>query len=178
MNAQGARYPDSTDVNALEEMVLSTFLQRETFIAGKPDADSWPGDDEIWTGCISVGGAFSGVITVACTREFVRALTHRLVTNPDGSNIAHLPDEAARDLLAELTNVVGGNLKSLFSFCAEQACQLSLPVIATGNVEVPGAKQVSESWYACEGDRLLVCVYESPAPALRVVRPPQREKHP
>lgn len=155
--------PSAADFREMEEMVLSTFLRTDVFQIHEPGG-SWPGSDEIWTGCITINGAFSGVITLSCTKTFARQTCIQLIAAADGK----VTDEMARDMLAELTNVVGGNLKSLFSMLADSACQLSLPIVASGYVEVPDAAAVSNTWYACQQHRIVITVFEAAEPALKL----------
>ena len=69
-------------------------------------------------------------------------------------------DADARDALAELTNVIGGNIKSLFSMAAADTCRLSLPDVSARHGAAVHNKLLSEVWVECSTERIRVCVYQ------------------
>jgi CheY-specific phosphatase CheX len=120
---------------------------------------AWPPNDGHWTGCVAIGGAWRGAVTIACAPEFAREAARRIFDTDIGPS----PEEAARDALAELTNVVGGNIKSLYASLLGDICQLSLPVVATGPLDIPDAKTVLSLWFSCADQVMEVSVLESRA---------------
>ncbi len=65
-------------------------------------------------------------------------------------------DEDERDVLAELANMIGGNLKSMI----EGALYLSLPTVVEGrNLGVPGAEMIDDVMFECASGSLRVRLY-------------------
>ena len=86
------------------------------------------------TGCVHVSGEWSGSVFLECeSATAVGAAEAMFAAEPGGLS----PDEVS-DALGELTNMVGGNIKSLLP----APSRLSVPSIAQGenySVRVPGA---------------------------------------
>jgi chemotaxis protein CheX len=67
-------------------------------------------------------------------------------------------DDDQRDVVAELTNMIGGNLKSLLP----SPCFLSLPTVLAGRelgLEIPGAELVEDVLLQCESGTLRVRLF-------------------
>lgn len=126
-------------------------------VGARPSHDGEPrAMEQPWTGCISIDGAFKGAVTITCPRRFAYDLAQAMLDmKPE-----EMSEEAARDALAELTNVVGGNVKSLISCAVGDACRLALPIVANGEVRVTGGRLREEIWFQCGDDVLVVGVTE------------------
>jgi chemotaxis protein CheX len=73
-----------------------------------------------------------------------------------------LGDQDVADALGELTNMIGGNIKSLIP----GPSRLSMPAVTVGGsstVRVPGAALLSTVSLACGGLPLTVSVWRTPA---------------
>jgi len=71
---------------------------------------------------------------------------------------AETTDDDQRDVVAELTNMIGGNLKSLLP----SPCFLSLPTVLAGRelgLQIPGAEQVEDVLLQCESGTLRVRLF-------------------
>jgi CheY-specific phosphatase CheX len=170
MNARISTALRTDDIREIVECVTSVLLGIPAIPARRPDDLSDLGAQEVWTGCVTLSGAFSGAITLTCTRAFAQRATRAMAVAPSGE----VPDETARDVLGELTNVLGGNIKSLVSASVDSTCHLSTPLIASGAFELPGVCLVSESWWKCGPDRIGIGVFEAPVALLKdSLRPPQ-----
>jgi chemotaxis protein CheX len=152
---------DENEVREIVEGVTTAFVQLQAYAAPKPGDDEWAYIDEFWTGCICVNGAYNGAITLRCTRAFA----HHAARGMFGAEAGELSDEFARDALAELTNVVGGNIKSLLSEIVGSTCSLSLPTVSAGECTLPGARLVRECGCQCGDERIAVAVFEASASA-------------
>jgi chemotaxis protein CheX len=75
------------------------------------------------TATIQFLGESAGAALVHCSREQAKDFTSRLL----GEKVEDVNDDV-RDVLGELANVIGGNLKSLFS----PGMSLSLPLVLDG----------------------------------------------
>jgi len=63
------------------------------------------------------------------------------------------------DAMYELTNIIGGNIKSLLP----EPCQLDLPKVQTTTpemLEVAGAERVSDLVFDCQGQPMYVSVWK------------------
>jgi CheY-specific phosphatase CheX len=137
----------------ITELVLSTLLERHAVpVDPAPDALQ---RQALWTGCVAINGPFVGAVTVASTREFAHHATNTMV--------GELGDESARDVLAEITNVIGGNIKSLLS-TAEATCVLSLPVVSVGALDLPFATLLVERYFRCDDDLVVVGLWRAEQP--------------
>jgi chemotaxis protein CheX len=114
--------------------VWSSFLGMELAQVA-PDALSGP----TATGCVHISGEWSGSVFVQCSETHARLAAEAMFMAEPGS----LGDDEVSDALGELTNMVGGNVKSLLP----EPSRLSIPSVATGesySVRVPGASLVDE----------------------------------
>ncbi len=112
-----------------------------------------------WTGCVTISGPFSGGVMVTCPRYFAESMARTFLDEPADKPVS---PELAREALAEMTNVVGGNLKALFS-PAGSACRLSLPTVSSERGNTQGGKVIFEEWFDCLGVPVCVTVYASRA---------------
>jgi chemotaxis protein CheX len=110
-------------------------------------------DDPALTGCVQVTGAWQGAVVLRCATGIVdRAATIVFDTHA-------ATQEQLHDVLAELANMVGGNIKALMA----EPSRLSLPTIVDGAsylTRVPGSHPVAEVTFECDGHRFLVTVLE------------------
>lgn len=115
------------------------------------------GDAGWLTGCISIRGAWSGALTIACSRAFAC----RAAAAMSGSKEEDVSEDDARDAVGELTNILGGNFKALVAMTVDGSHQLSLPIVSTGPLSVPGATATHHAWFALGSDSLRVSVLET-----------------
>jgi chemotaxis protein CheX len=87
------------------------------------------------TGVIEVSGAWHGSIEVRCAAPVATALARAML----GDRPIPLAPDDVTDALGELTNMVGGNVKSLLP----APSRLSLPVVRVGPRPADGAALVS-----------------------------------
>ncbi len=113
--------------------------------------------EQPWTGCIAIDGAFKGTVTLTCPKRFAFELARTMLDMSEDET----SEDAAKDALAELTNVVGGNVKSLISSLIGDTCRLTLPVVASGDVHVSGGQLREEVWFRCGDDVIVVGVVEA-----------------
>jgi len=114
------------------------------------------------TGWVEINGAWQGAVALSCSTELARqAAAIIFESDPTSASTAQ-----ASDVIAELVNITGGNLKGLMP----EPCQLSIPEIiepiecaerfARGDV-------VARVAFECLGEPLLVSCMERPAAGLR-----------
>lgn len=108
-----------------------------------------------YAGVITVSGEWEGAIGLFVTEGMGRQAASSMFATPhDGVTTQDL-----QDALAELTNVVGGNLKGLLP----PPCQLGLPVVVEGSdyrMQLPGSTQTITRRFRCNDDIFEVVVVE------------------
>ncbi len=126
---------DTEKINALDikaqvsEAVIDVF---DTMLSAqlKP-TDTIPSEsleDLRNVGSVSFAGEAAGMVSIHVGDNFTRQLAARML----GMEVAELEgDEEIQDMLGEVGNIVGGNLKSAFTD-AGLACALSTPSFTTG----------------------------------------------
>jgi CheY-specific phosphatase CheX len=147
--------PEASDLAQLVEHVVWAFagLSAQPAFAAKARDQ-----EQTWTGCVMIEGPFRGAVTVVCSREFAVSVGSKVFEVAP----ADLEDDAARDALAEFTNVLAGNVKSLISTLLGETCRLSLPMVANGTLRIPRVIRQREVALCCERDVFSVSVFELP----------------
>lgn len=107
------------------------------------------------TGCIQITGAFRGAVVVAVPRSVARAAAAAMFALDQ----AGLSADEERDAIGELTNMVGGHVKSMVA----SPSQLALPAVVPGNdhcLDGSRLQLLAEQALAAPGGSLAVRVYE------------------
>ncbi|UCF92318.1 MAG: flagellar motor switch protein FliN [Desulfobacterales bacterium] len=106
-------------------------------------------------GAVNFAGDVIGIVTFHVAMDFARLMTARTL----GSDVAELTgDEEVKDLIAEISNIIGGNLKSAFND-AGYPCVISTPSITYGTdfaVESLGMQRFERFVFSHGEDTLLV----------------------
>lgn len=101
------------------------------------------------TGCVNISGAWEGVVQVYCEGELGRIVASAMFEmEPDEVSVAEISDA-----VAELANIVGGNVKALLP----QPSFLSLPSTVVGHrhdIHYPRTRLEAEITLRCQGERL------------------------
>jgi chemotaxis protein CheX len=137
--------------------VWESFTGRAIDVA---DGQARPGGGDVTVGCVSFTGAWQGSVLLACPAQLARMAAAAMFDRP----AEQLDDREVADALGELTNMVGGNIKSLIP----GPSRLSMPAVTVGaspTVKPPRAALVTTVSLACEGLPLTVSVWrEGPKP--------------
>jgi len=147
------RYPDSQSICDAIELVTSVTLGLSAHPIERP-ASAWSGSDQLWTAAVGVAGAFRGAVAVSCTKGFAYRATRAMLDTDE------VDDACARDVLGELANVIGGNIKSMLASLAGGDASLSIPTVTEGCFHVAGATTVHEQWCDLGGDLIVVTLFE------------------
>lgn len=111
----------SNEIGLLVESVWASVLGWRA----EPAEESAPaGSERFLTGCVPITGAWTGSVLLHCHRDLAGAAAAAMFDLPP----AEVTTEMRQDALGELTNIVGGNLKALFS----GRCYLGLPAVVDG----------------------------------------------
>jgi hypothetical protein len=145
--------PTDDDLLAIVDSVTEAYLHEHAIPAPRVAIGAAEGD-ELWTGCITLAGAFNGAITLTCTRGFARRAAGAVFKDEE------LGDDEARDVLGELTSVMGGNIKSLYAMMIDSHCRQSPPIVSVGTPRIPGTVLLKELWWECKADRFQVSIFQ------------------
>lgn len=148
---------DDTPVVTAEQMtdiaqdVWGSFLDMQL----EPAADPWPFSGRTLSGCVTVSGEWQGSVFLECPADHAQAAAEAMFAADAGS----LSDDEIGDALGELTNMVGGNVKSLLP----APSKLSIPSVAAGEsirVRVPGAVLVDRVVLVCSAGPVSISVWK------------------
>ena len=115
------------------------------------------------TGIVHISGEADGSVSLECPR----GLAERVAALMFGLQPQELGPGEVEDALGELTNMTGGGVKSLLP----GQNQLSLPTVVEGTgyqLNVPGSVPLRDVWFACDGEPLVVRIYERATADARV----------
>jgi chemotaxis protein CheX len=150
----------TADIQGLVESIWGTMLG---FGVVPSTEEGCPGrSEEFLTGSIQVTGAWDGAITQECPLALL-AHAAEVFFGPSPEGHSH---EELRDTLGELTNITGGNLKSLLP----GTCFLGMPTVVEGTDythQVLHSRVLSRTAYQCLGHPFKVTVLEREAPVRR-----------
>jgi chemotaxis protein CheX len=108
------------------------------------------------TGCVAVSGEWTGTVFLSCDPELASAAAEAMFAAEPGT----LSADEVSDALGELTNMIGGNIKSLIPGLS----RLSMPAVTVGasyTRPMPRAVLVNTVSLACEGVLLTVSVWQT-----------------
>jgi chemotaxis protein CheX len=129
------------------EMVESVFTGMLGFALVRTHSDALPEPGAArFIGTVHISGSWEGSVVVECPDAFGRSVAASMF----GSEPADVTDEELCDVVGELANMTGGNVKALL----EGDSTLSLPTVVRGSdfrVIVPGTRLARSLAYECEG---------------------------
>jgi chemotaxis protein CheX len=102
---------------------------------------------------VQITGDWDGAVEFQFPTDLATTLTEAMLGMDEGEATS----DDVRDVVGELANVAGGNLKTL----APGTCRLSLPTVTEGTdlrVEMPGGEVVARVGFACGGHPFTVAV--------------------
>lgn len=121
-------------VAELVSMAWSTFVGCEL-----AQVDEHVTSNDVMCASISISGPWSATLLLYCDRVVASASTASVL----GMDPAEVEQADVRDIMGELANIIGGNLKGAVSD-DNTAWKLSLPVVSDGMQTVPGSKLTTE----------------------------------
>jgi len=107
-------------------------------------------NDFALAGCIQITGAWEGTVTI----DFPMSLAKQVASIMFSLSDDEVDNSLIQDALGELTNMTGGNIKSLLP----EPCYLSLPAVAftESKMRVPGSEMVTNVMFKCSGENFRV----------------------
>lgn len=143
-----------SDVRQSVETIWSSMLGLDVQ-PGRPIPISH-GEPDLLTGCVQITGAWQGAVTLDCSAELARqAAALMFGIEPHGVN-----QEQVQDAIGELTNIIGGNFKSLLP----EPCHLSLPAVTEGTdyaFRVLDCRMLMRLNFICDGSPFQITVAQS-----------------
>jgi len=103
---------------------------------------------------IEISGKWQGIVSVVMEWNLAQQLAEKMFSREKGE----ASKEEINDAISEMTNMIGGNLKSLLP----QPSQLSLPIVDTNEVhrDFPFMGQVSQVVFKCSGNKFKVAIHQ------------------
>ena len=139
--------PSQENIIEIAQYVLSTMVQMETSPIELREQET----PQQITGCVQISGEWHGAVVLQTTHRFASQAASVMLDQPESS----LTEEDLRDTLAEITNMIGGNIKSQVpgpSF-------LSIPSVTSGtdfDFRLKGASTLSSISLDCHNEPLRI----------------------
>ena len=111
--------------------------------------------EDCLTGCIQIAGAWRGSVRLDVPRSFA----HQIAATMFDLSLPKVSEDDMTDALAELTNMLGGNIKSVLP---GPSC-LALPTVTEGldyQVSIPGTRCLSDLAYSSSGTPIRIQLLE------------------
>jgi chemotaxis protein CheX len=138
------------DITIIVSEIWSSMLRMEIGPNGESPSDP---DEFRVAASVQITGSWNGAVEM----QFTAVLAAQLAEAMLGVPAEEVTDEDVADVVGELANMAGGNLKTL----AEGTCTLSLPTVTVGRnlrVAFPGSSALAEMSFGCEGSSFRVAV--------------------
>ncbi len=144
--------PSTDDIFTITQNVLHTMVNMDASLGQAAEPTAAPP----LTGCVQISGQWQGAVVVRASENFVRSAAQEMLQ----VSAEEVLESDLQDVLAELTNMIGGNIKSQVpgpSF-------LSIPSVTTGQdfrFHLKGAAVVSDTAMTSHDEPLNVLICES-----------------
>jgi len=110
------------------------------------------GGESILAGCVQITGEWEGAVALDCPVELAKKVASIMFQLKEDE----ITTDLIEDGLGELTNMTGGNIKSLLP----EPCFLSLPAVTMTQhgLRIPGSELLSTVTFQCWGYKFRVSV--------------------
>jgi chemotaxis protein CheX len=139
----------------ISQEIWESLLGMEIEASDEPASTAFSDCKRTMTGFVNIGGAWEGTVLL----EVSDTLSQRFAATMLGMNEeVSFPDVA--DSLGELTNMVGGNIKSLLP----APSILSIPAVAEGSdysIWAPGTDLLAQVTLRCDSEPMLITVRQA-----------------
>ncbi len=152
-----------SEIEQIVQMIFETMLAMEVHRTGNDDVY----ESHRLLGTIQITGENPVSIVLSVSDGVVRDAAATMLQLPH----ENVSDEDERDVVAELANMIGGNLKSMI----QGASHLSLPTVVEGRnlgLQVPGAEMVDDVVFQGDSGTLRVRLFTQIK-----TRPAKRQSH-
>ena len=140
------------DIVSISQNILLTMFEIEASL-GELDLSEKRSDRV--TGCIQISGEWQGAVVIQGTEQLAKVIACRFFE----TNLDDVTEDDLRDAFAELTNMIGGNIKG------QVPCPsfLSIPSVTTGqdfDFHLSGATVIRDLAMDCNGETLRIFMCE------------------
>lgn len=142
----------------IEQIVQSIFVSMLGMETARVPEQPEDAAEMIW-GTIQIAGGTPLNVVLGMSQPLARSAAAYMLAMP----VDDVADDDAKDVVAEVANMIGGNLKSLLP----GPVFLSLPTVVGGRnvaVQVPGAELTDDVSLSCDAGELRVRLY-APLPS-------------
>jgi chemotaxis protein CheX len=154
--------PTGADLQEIADQVWSSYLDPECL---DPLLPADPADDRFDAlSSVSITGSWRGQVVFACTEKAARAATARFM----GMDPAEVRVEDIVDVLGELANIVGGNVKGMLP----AGCLVSMPHVVIGpgvDTHWPGVVRVANLASEWQGESVTFSLWQEQGRAARQI---------
>ena len=154
MSVHAVAHLHKEDVDAVVGSVFSTMMGLEAL----PSSDPPPSPTGLLTASVCLTGEWEGAVSIQCTPAEACAFAARFV----GSSLPEEVDDDVRDVIGELANMIGGNLKCALA----PGIRVSIPSVTDGasySVHFCGATVVGRNSYRTESGPVWVTLLDTEA---------------
>lgn len=140
-----------SELTTFTTSVWGSFLQMEVQQNEKPFELE---RDDYLTASIHITGAWNGLVAVDCPRSLTHKAAEKLFMQT-----GKVSYEEEADSLAEVANMIGGNLKSRLP----QPSALDIPVVSMEEVNEknPEMELITQVTFECEGEQFRVSIFKN-----------------
>ena len=139
-------------VDMVAEIVKSVFLTMMELEVVTSETPSAPTGDRL-TSFVQLNGEWNGAVMFECTRSQACQFAGRIL----GMEPPEAVDDDVRDMLGELANMIGGNMKCTMA----TGVRLSMPTVMEGNdyeMRVCGSEVLERLGFQCDQGNFWVTV--------------------
>ncbi|HZP07057.1 MAG TPA: chemotaxis protein CheX [Terracidiphilus sp.] len=145
----------SDDLLQIVSSVFDTMLGLEAFESGAP----WQPTARWWTAAVYLSGEWNGAVLVECDHEQAARFAARFLS----IDLPEAVNEMIRDVLGELANMIGGNVKSVLM----SGIRLSMPSTVHGsdyNIRLCGGTVRQRMAFECNDGAFWVTILTLQSP--------------
>lgn len=140
------------DIAAITKGVFSTMVMLE--VADKPPlTEPVVSFHETLTSMVGLAGAYSGILAIHCPKSLALLVTSNML----GMDVSEIDDDV-NDAMGEIANMIGGDVKHIFSPKGGDI-SLSIPTVIYGSDYVLESMSSSDSLlipFECSGESFLL----------------------
>lgn len=147
------------DVAEIVSSVFDTMMN----LAIRESDEPWFASEDRVTATVSLGGDWNGALVIECDRRLACRLAGRFLSMDPPDTV----DADVCDVLGEIANMVGGNMKSIL----KRGIRLSMPVVVEGSdcrVRVCGSTLSERLTFASEDGTFWVTVLTHKEPPMEI----------
>jgi CheY-specific phosphatase CheX len=143
------------EITEITATIWQSLLGMDVEGLGEPPPSQQPANDVVM-GCIQITGAWTGALVLQCPWSFAEKMA-KIALSLGTETVSR---EETHDVIGELTNTAGGNIKALLP----GPSTLSLPTVVGGDdysMRVPGTTPITRLSFKCGDESFTLTLLES-----------------